>query len=142
MAIIQYEILGKVIDMTAVAKAIEEGNLLGTLSAIEAALGPIIGENKCAITTLGRRIMNTGSLPTEKEIEETILGGTSVITPDNSVHSTFPIPTKTVPKCPTCGSTDLVKKGVGARAIDGFVFGRLSVEGRSQFRCRNCSYEW
>lgn len=49
---------------------------------------------------------------------------------------------KCVPKCPTCGSTDLVKKGVGARAIDGFVFGRLSVEGRSQFRCRNCSYEW
>lgn len=47
-----------------------------------------------------------------------------------------------VPRCPTCGSTNLTKKGVGARAIDGFFFGRLSVEGRSQFRCQNCGYEW
>ena len=142
MAIIQYEIQGKVIDMTAVAKAIEEGNLLGTLSAIEAALGPVIGENKGVITTLGRRIMNTGSLPTEKEIEETILGGTSVITPDNSVHSTFPMPPKNIPKCPTCGSTNLTKIGAATRAVDGFFFGRLSVEGRAQWRCGSCGHLW
>lgn len=51
-------------------------------------------------------------------------------------------PEVNVPKCPTCGSTDLIKKGVGARAVDGFVFGRLSVEGRSQFQCRKCGYMW
>ncbi len=47
-----------------------------------------------------------------------------------------------VPKCPTCGSTDLTKLGVAARAIDGLVFGRLSVEGRAQFRCNKCGYMW
>lgn len=48
----------------------------------------------------------------------------------------------TGPKCPTCGSTNLIKVGVGARAIDGFFFGRLSVEGRAQFACRDCNYRW
>lgn len=48
----------------------------------------------------------------------------------------------TTPKCPTCGSTDLFKKSAASRALDGFVFGRLSVEGRSQFECRNCGYKW
>lgn len=46
------------------------------------------------------------------------------------------------PKCPTCGSTKLIKKGVGARAIDGFIFGRHSIEGRSQWRCESCGYMW
>lgn len=47
-----------------------------------------------------------------------------------------------MPKCPTCGSIDLTKIGVGTRAIDGLVFGRLSVEGRAQFRCNKCGYVW
>ena len=47
-----------------------------------------------------------------------------------------------VPRCPTCGSTNLIKVGVGARAIDGFIFGRLSVEGRAQWRCESCGHLW
>lgn len=47
-----------------------------------------------------------------------------------------------LPKCPTCGSTDLTKLSVGTRAIDGFVYGQLSVEGRAQFRCNKCGYKW
>ena len=47
-----------------------------------------------------------------------------------------------VPRCPTCGSTNLVKYGAGARAISGFVFGRLSVEGRAQWQCKNCNHMW
>lgn len=46
------------------------------------------------------------------------------------------------PKCPTCGSTDLFKKSAAGRALDGFVFGRLSVEGRAQWQCKNCGYMW
>ncbi len=49
---------------------------------------------------------------------------------------------KAQPKCPTCGSTRLIKKGVAGRAIDGFVFGRLSVEGRAQFICQDCGYQF
>lgn len=51
-------------------------------------------------------------------------------------------PTINVPQCPTCGSTDLTKIGAGTRAIDGFFFGRLSVEGRAQWRCNKCSHMW
>lgn len=47
-----------------------------------------------------------------------------------------------IPKCPTCGSTNIVKYGVGARTVSGFVFGRLSVEGRAQWQCKNCGYMW
>lgn len=49
---------------------------------------------------------------------------------------------KDLPKCPTCGSTNLTKKGAGARMIDGWFFGRHSVEGRAQFLCDNCGYQW
>lgn len=50
--------------------------------------------------------------------------------------------TTCIPRCPTCGSTDLTRLGIMARAIDGAVFGKLSVEGRAQFRCNNCGYMW
>ena len=50
--------------------------------------------------------------------------------------------TKNIPKCPTCGSTNIIKYGAGARAISGFVFGRLSVEGRAQWQCKNCDHMW
>lgn len=46
------------------------------------------------------------------------------------------------PQCPICKSTDLTKLGVASRAISGAVFGRLSVEGRAQFRCNKCGYMW
>lgn len=51
-------------------------------------------------------------------------------------------PIITVPRCPTCGSTNIQKVGVMSRAIDGAVFGRLSVEGKTQFACKNCGYRW
>lgn len=46
------------------------------------------------------------------------------------------------PQCPVCKSTDLTKLGVTSRAISGVMFGRLSVEGRAQFRCNKCGYMW
>lgn len=51
-------------------------------------------------------------------------------------------PQSSQPHCPTCGSTSLTKIGAGSRAIDGLVFGRLSVEGKAQFRCNKCGYMW
>lgn len=45
-------------------------------------------------------------------------------------------------KCPTCGSTQVTKISAGTRMIDGAVFGKLSVEGRAQFRCESCGYKW
>lgn len=46
------------------------------------------------------------------------------------------------PKCPMCSSTHLTKKGAGARMIDGFFYGRHSVEGRAQWRCESCGHLW
>lgn len=46
------------------------------------------------------------------------------------------------PKCPTCNSYNIIKNNVAGRAVSGFIFGRLSVEGRSQFECKNCGYKW
>lgn len=46
------------------------------------------------------------------------------------------------PRCPTCGSTSLTKIGAGTRAVDGLFFGRLSVEGRAQWRCNSCNHMW
>lgn len=50
--------------------------------------------------------------------------------------------TMSTPKCPTCGSTNVVKHGIGSRMIDGFVFGHLSVEGRAQWMCKSCGHMW
>lgn len=47
-----------------------------------------------------------------------------------------------VPRCQTCGSTNIQKVSVMGRAIDGAIFGVLSVEGRAQFVCKNCGYRW
>lgn len=47
-----------------------------------------------------------------------------------------------IPRCPTCGSTSITKLGVASRAVSGAIFGALSVEGRAQFRCNHCGYQW
>jgi len=47
-----------------------------------------------------------------------------------------------IPRCPHCGSGDIQKHGLAARAIDGFIFGGLSVEGRAQYICKKCKHMW
>lgn len=46
------------------------------------------------------------------------------------------------PRCPTCGSINIQRVGVSGRAIGGLIFGNLSVEGRAQFYCKDCGYQW
>ena len=146
MAVIQYEILGKVIDMTNVTRAVESGDLLGVLAALENALDPVTNDRD-VITTLGRRIMNSGALPTEKEIENIVSGrgATTVIT--SNVHPNFPVPKQnaveeSVPKCPTCQSTNIERIGAVTRGVAAGLFGLFSSTARSQFVCENCGYKW
>lgn len=47
-----------------------------------------------------------------------------------------------VPKCPTCNSTDIKKISVISKAVGATMFGLFSKTARSQFRCKNCGYEW
>lgn len=141
MAMIQYTLNGTVVDMTQVAKAIEDGDLLDTFAALESALANVSGVSATAAGAIRKRIMNSGALPTEKEIN--LLLNNAEFTPNKSViHPNFPTPEKHIPKCPTCGSTSLTKIGALGRAVDGFFFGQLSVEGRAQWRCESCGYMW
>ena len=47
-----------------------------------------------------------------------------------------------VPKCPTCGSTDIKSISTLKRAAHAYAFGLFSKTARSQFECRNCHYKW
>ena len=54
-------------------------------------------------------------------------------------HSTS---TGNVPKCPTCGSTNITKISAVKRATHAYAFGLFSKTAKSQFECKNCGYKW
>lgn len=47
-----------------------------------------------------------------------------------------------VPRCPTCGSTNVEKISVAAKAFSLATIGLLSSTVRSQFKCKKCGYKW
>lgn len=47
-----------------------------------------------------------------------------------------------VPKCPTCGSTNLRRISTSDKIIGAALFGLLSKNAKSQFKCNNCGYKW
>lgn len=46
------------------------------------------------------------------------------------------------PKCPTCGSTDLRKVSMGAKAVSVGLFGIFSQKVKKTWHCNSCGYEW
>lgn len=49
---------------------------------------------------------------------------------------------KNIPKCPTCGSNNIVKISNIKKITHTYIFGFLSKTSRSQFCCKNCGYKW
>ena len=47
-----------------------------------------------------------------------------------------------LPKCPTCGSTNIEKISVAQKAAGGFLFGLFSSNVRKTMKCNNCGYKW
>ena len=47
-----------------------------------------------------------------------------------------------MPKCPTCGSTNIEKISFGKKLTGGALFGLLSSNVRKTMHCRNCGYKW
>lgn len=47
-----------------------------------------------------------------------------------------------VPKCPTCGSTDIVPVSGIRRDLAQTAFGIANPTARAQFKCNNCGYKW
>lgn len=46
------------------------------------------------------------------------------------------------PKCPTCGSTNILKIGTGERVTSVVMFGLFSKKINKSFKCKNCGYTW
>ena len=49
---------------------------------------------------------------------------------------------KAIPKCPTCGSTNIQKISASSKAGSVFLFGLMSQKVKHQWHCNNCKYEW
>ena len=47
-----------------------------------------------------------------------------------------------IPKCPTCGSTNIEKISSLNKAAGAVMFGLFSKTAKSQFKCNNCGYKW
>lgn len=47
-----------------------------------------------------------------------------------------------VPKCHTCGSTNVEKISLASKAIGGALFGLFSSNVRNTMHCKNCGYKW
>ena len=47
-----------------------------------------------------------------------------------------------IPKCPTCGSTNIEKISLGKKAVGGALFGLFSSDVRKTMYCQKCGYKW
>lgn len=54
----------------------------------------------------------------------------------------YSTPVKNVPHCPTCGSSNITKISLGAKAVGGAMFGIFSSNIRNSYKCNNCGYKW
>lgn len=47
-----------------------------------------------------------------------------------------------IPKCPTCGSTNIKKISATSKVFGAAMFGLFSKTVHSQFQCNSCGYKW
>lgn len=47
-----------------------------------------------------------------------------------------------LPKCPTCGSTNIEKISAGKKIKGSMLFGLFSNDAKKQMRCKNCGYKF
>ena len=142
MATIFYTINGQTIDMTQVYEATKTGSFTRIIVELQKALMMFPSYNDVGVKTLAMEIYHNKRMPTEEEVEEAVNGISQERLHASIVQHEQTQTVNHVPKCPTCGSTKLTKQTVMSRGISGFLFGRHSVEGRAQFLCDNCGYQW
>lgn len=80
------------------------------------------------------------------EIEENPLYNPNTVSckPNQSITNNpfFQIREDNIPKCPTCGSTNIQKISTVSKIVGASLFGLLSRTANSQFKCNNCGYKW
>ena len=47
-----------------------------------------------------------------------------------------------IPKCPTCGSSNIKKISTASKIAGATMFGLFRRTAKSQFKCENCGYKW
>lgn len=47
-----------------------------------------------------------------------------------------------IPKCPTCGSTNIKLISTISKAANIAMFGLLGTKRHKMYHCNNCKYEW
>lgn len=67
----------------------------------------------------------------DKEVNENV----------RNIHLT-PIQSPNVPKCPTCGSTNIKRISTANRAVSIGLFGLLSGKIGKNYECRDCKAKW
>ena len=142
MGCILYTINGQTIDMSRVNEAIQTESFARIIVELQKALIIFPSYNDVGIKTLAMEIYHNKRMPTENEVEEAVNGIDSKRIQESILQHEKATQTQYIPRCPTCGSTKLTKQSVVSRGISGFLFGRHSVEGRAQFLCNNCGYQW
>ena len=50
--------------------------------------------------------------------------------------------TSSLPKCPTCQSTNIEKISLTKKAVGGALFGLFSSDVRKTMHCKNCGAKW
>lgn len=64
-------------------------------------------------------------------------------TSTNTVNSApKPVTRTSVPRCPTCGSTNISKISLTSKAVGGAMFGIFSSNIRNTYKCNDCGYKW
>lgn len=49
---------------------------------------------------------------------------------------------KNIPRCPTCGSTNVERISFGSKAVGAYMFGVFSSNIRNTYRCKDCKCKW
>jgi len=62
--------------------------------------------------------------------------------PKNNINTIHLSENISIPKCPTCSSTNIQKISLTKKAVGGAMFGIFSNSVRKTFECNNCSYKW
>lgn len=63
-------------------------------------------------------------------------------TPNTNQHITKNKDEQNIPKCPTCGSTNVEPISTGRKAIELFALGLASKTVGKTYKCKNCGYHW
>ncbi len=76
-------------------------------------------------------------LPEERKVNVENRGVQNVVAPTPE-----PVIKTSVPRCPTCGSTNISKISLTSKAVGGAMFGIFSSNIRNTYKCNVCGYKW